>query len=260
MTEPSVFYAEVPLKRKRGRPPGKQQTTATLQDPHADDSPKSIWPTNDTGKIQAATKKKRGRPQGSTRRGKPTAAALQQNCATDAQRGTPAAEQAAGMKNGDSHQSQAAEPNAEQATVAGPTDGKTDAIAGPSTDSMANGYTDSRADHQLESSSAMVRNASTGDGSRLVRNHRDTDSETIDSAVEATGAAQSAHSPGKAVPMLQNGQAAAEQAQDCLQRKEDRASGAAGAITSGTADKLRHRLSRVTGMCDHSEMYVKQNK
>lgn len=124
----------------------------------------------------------------------------------------------------------------------------TDAI-GPSTNSMAGKV----AEQRLESSGAMARKASTGDGSRLVRPHRDTDSETIDSAAEATGAAQSALSPCRQGRLQQHRQSdhGMEKYENGVGIGEDGVDGAVEEKPEGT-DRNRHRLSRVTGVCNNT--------
>lgn len=222
----------------------------------------NVGPSPDSQEKSAAVRKKGSRSAGSNRKARQNAVALHQPANVEAggagvpalaveQAGAQAAEEAAAAEGLEAHQSQAqlttqSKPVTGQGVVADQSNDSRADIAGPSTDSMLNGCSDSRAEGQLESALAMARKASTGDGSRLVRHNQDTDSETIDSAVEATGAAQSALSPSKKVH-VQKGQGILGRPQTCSGPTDGALDGVAESNTAGTADRSKHRLSRVTG-------------
>ena len=287
MTSPfSLFHADTPPKRKRGCPPGKQKVGSTIQPKTAAD-PKdgqAAQPNNlvDAESNEPTTYRKRGRPRGSVNKKKTVAAEAHLAGGVEADRAAAAAK---GQKaEGDLEVAEAdmtgsharvSQLNDKDETLAGVAPDVTDAVAGPGTDSMADGMTDSRAQDRLESSGpraegrlasagalaqgrlessdAMARKASTGDGSRLVRPTRDAESDTVDSLLEAPGAGQSALSPSRQHRGQQQRKQAEERSElvpNGLGQGEDRDPGAPEPNAAGldTADRTRHRLSRMTGM------------
>lgn len=283
-----MFDADTPSKRKRGRPAGKQKVNSTVQDPQTAADPKdgqAAQPNNLVGaeRNQPTGHKKRGRPRGSVNKKKTVAAEAHLAAEVEADRAAAAANGQEAkvdveVAEADVVGSHARLPklNDKDETEAGVArDVVTDAVAGPSTDSMADGVADSRAQDRLESSEAraegklassgalaegmlespdvMARKASTGDGSRLVRPTRDTECDTVDSLLEAPGAGQSALSPNGQHRGQQQGEQAeesSEPAQNGVGQGEQGNPGAPKPNAAGldTADRPRHRLSRVTGM------------
>ena len=283
-----MFDTDTPPKRKRGRPPGKQKVSRTIQDPKSAADPKdsqAAQPNNlvDAERNQPTSYKKRGCPRGSVNKKKTVATEGHLAGGVEADRAAAAARGQQAERDieialadvAGSHARASQLSDKIEAVPGVATDVVTDAVAGPGTDSMADGMTDSRAQDRLESSGAraegrlassgalaegrlespeaMARKASTGDGSRLVRPNRDAESDTVDSLLEAPGAGQSALSPHRQHRGQQQGEQAEQSSKPVpngLEQGEEGNPGAPKPNAAGldTADRPRHRLSRVTGM------------